>query len=114
MVVVVVAEYAQVEQVYIWGNVSDGAGYGWDLWCGTPMNSMLGRIWKGEEAVCKNNRSVSTLNTVNRLDIYTREVEYHIHVSLMRSCVEHSVMVSSRGAGWEHSSCEISVDFPWC
>ena len=65
---------------------------------GTPMNLVVGRIWKGW-VLCKNNGSVSM---VKRLDICTRDVEFPIQVSLRRSGVEVGVIVSSRGAGWMH------------
>ena len=74
---------------------------------------MLGRIWKGE-ALCKNTGLLIIVSTAKRMDIYTREADYHTHVSLRRSDVERGVMVSSRGAGWAHSLCEISVDFTLC
>ena len=102
---------AYVDRVSVWVDVSAGEGYGWDLRCGTPRNLVLGRIWKGEEALYKHTGLVST---VKILDIYKMEVECHIHVSLRRSGVEYGVMVSSRRAGWVHSSCEILVDFPSC
>ena len=47
MVVVVVDDEGFLKWMFVWGEVSDGEGYGWGLRCRTPINSVLDRIWKG-------------------------------------------------------------------